>query len=115
MCGAERANSRSELLQELIGMHEHGKVSAALDRHKLLARSFDGFEIFSSERSRSREIFLSFKDEYRDRELQSEVRGSHRRRLRDKAFGAQHLAIDGIIDVLHGTPWSDEREANRPK
>jgi len=51
------------------------------------------------------------KDEYQNRELQSEVRRSHRFRLRDEALAAQHLAIAGIIAVLHGIAWSDEREA----
>src|SRR5438874_5133155 len=49
------------------------------------------------------------KDEYQNRELQSEVRRSHRFRLRDEALAAQHLAIAGIIAVLHGIAWSDER------
>jgi hypothetical protein len=108
----QRANQLNELLQKLIGVHEHGKVPTTVDRHKLFARCFDGVEVSSSKRSRSRKVFSSLNEEHRNRKFKAEILRPAGLRLGDESFAAQHLAINGIIDVLHRIAWSNEREAN---
>jgi hypothetical protein len=83
-------------------------VLTTVDRHKLLAGRFDGVEVISSQRSRSRKVFSSLNEEHRNREPKAEILRPAGLRLGDESFGAQHLAITGIIDVLHGITASDE-------
>src|SRR5664279_3874725 len=103
---SHRANQLNEFLQKLIGVHEHGKVSTVADCHKLLAWGFDEVEVLSSQRGRSRKVLSTFYEEHRDRKFKSELLRPAGFRLGDELFPAQHLAINGIIDILHGITWS---------
>src|SRR5260370_23857868 len=64
--------ARAELLEKLIGVHEHRKVPATVDRHKLFTRCFDGLEVIPSKCSRSRKVFSSLNEEHRKRKFEAE-------------------------------------------
>jgi hypothetical protein len=44
---SQRPNLAHEFAQELVGAHKHGKVAAAIDRNKFLARRLDRCEWYS--------------------------------------------------------------------
>jgi hypothetical protein len=110
----QRANQLNELLQKPIGVHEHGKVPSTADGNKRFPRCFDGLEVTPSQRGWRREVFRSLNHEHRYREFKAELPRSAGLRLRDESFTAEHLAISGVVDVLHRNAWRNEREANCP-
>ena len=67
MTARKRADPHNKLLQKLIGAHEHGKVSAALDGHELFVWGLDRCEVLLTKRGRSRKVCGSLEKKYWDR------------------------------------------------
>src|SRR5271155_5796885 len=111
---SQRAHPRHELLEKLIGVHEHCKVPATADRHERFARRFNGFQVLLSQRRWSCKILLTLKNKYGNGEFQAKVCRSDGLGLRDEAIGAQHLALRRVIYILHRIAGSHEREADGP-
>jgi hypothetical protein len=92
LCG-QGANTGDELVQKLIGLHEHCEVSTAMNRNKGLQRCLHGLLVFSRKHRRSRKVFVSLEDKHGDREFEAEFLWSLRLELGDKMLAAKQLAL----------------------
>jgi hypothetical protein len=102
------AHQGDELLQKLIGMHEHGEVPA-INRHKLFEWSFDFAEILPCERSRSRKVLGSLKEKHRHLKIKPQILRRRRPYLWNEAFATEILPVARIVHILNGTTGSDQR------
>src|SRR5229473_5369199 len=109
-CG-QRANTGDEFVEKLIGLHEHGKVSAAPDRNKSLLRRFHGHLVLSCKACRGGKVFFSLEDKHRDGEFEAEFLWPFSRCLADKMLAAKQVAFFGVVEVLEGIAGSYELEA----
>ena len=63
MCSGKWGHMCDELLKELIGIHEHGKVSSR-DRYELFPWGLSCLKILPGKLRRCREIFRSLEEKY---------------------------------------------------
>src|SRR5215469_4772360 len=112
MRDSQWSHAFNKFLEEPIGVHEHGKMTAG-NRDKFFVGRFHGRDVLAGEGRRSRKILLALKNKHRKGKLQAKLCRAQGLGLRDEHV-CKDLAIEVVVEILNRASGSHESEPRCP-